>query len=344
ILSSSESEVIKPLTIEEKIFQELNKLPIQYKGKPLGEDKSIDLFLDSIKKSKTQEGINLLKLWKEANSGGNQQVVFKPKWYSKYEVIEGPVYAGKDRYGSEIVGFYLSLILKRYLTPISVERKLSLKQDIVPAATKRLLDTIFERNNKTCVYGKCYFCKKEDPVCEDQNLLLTGAVIFNINASLNSYRSPWQRTYKKGKKALWQEYPESYCKTVKQKLTKKRLHDLIDTSIFDFLIQNGDRHHYETFGDTVIWLDNGKGLGNPNIHHLDILAPLYQCCILRRQTWQLLRSLTGGKLRERLESMPDIGNIITEDHINAIEERLLIIFATVEYCTHKQEENYLAAT
>lgn len=70
-----------------------------------------------------------------------------------------------------------------------------------------------------------------------------------------------------------------FYRFVKEKLSKKRIYDLIDTAIFDFLLQNGDRHHYETFEDNVIWIDNGKGLGNPNIHHLDILAPLYQCCM-----------------------------------------------------------------
>jgi hypothetical protein len=66
---------------------------------------------------------------------------------------------------------------------------------------------------------------------------------------------------------------------VKDKITKRRLFDLVDTSIFDFLIQNGDRHHYETLYSNVILLDNGKGFGNPNVSHLDILAPLYQCCV-----------------------------------------------------------------
>lgn len=65
---------------------------------------------------------------------------------------------------------------------------------------------------------------------------------------------------------------------VRSQLSENRILDLIDTSIFDFLIQNGDRHHYETLKDKVLLFDNGKGLGNPHVHHLDILAPLYQCC------------------------------------------------------------------
>lgn len=70
-----------------------------------------------------------------------------------------------------------------------------------------------------------------------------------------------------------------YFSKVKNILTTTRLLDLIDASIFDFLLQNGDRHHYETMKDRVILLDNGKGLGNPHKDFNDILAPLYQCCM-----------------------------------------------------------------
>nr|CAH7761905.1 unnamed protein product [Callosobruchus chinensis] len=148
---------------------------------------------------------------------GNQQVIFKPQWYEKGRIIEGPVYAGKDRYGSEIVGFYLSAILNKPLCPISVGRTIALEQEVLPVATKRLLETTFMSKNKTCIYGKCFFCKKEDPICSDKNSYLNGAVIFNIKGHLVSNRSPWQRTYKKGKNAMWQEFPEKYCKYVYHK-------------------------------------------------------------------------------------------------------------------------------
>lgn len=65
---------------------------------------------------------------------------------------------------------------------------------------------------------------------------------------------------------------------IKDKLSAVRLLDLIDAAVFDFLIQNGDRHHYETRNDRLVLVDNGKGLGNPYIDFIDILAPLYQCC------------------------------------------------------------------
>ncbi|XP_066249335.1 glycosaminoglycan xylosylkinase homolog [Euwallacea similis] len=262
---------------------------------------------------------------------GNQQCVFKPQWYDKSRLIEGPVYAGKDRYGSEITAFYLSVLLDKPLVPLSVERTLSLKYDIMPVASKRLLNTSFEINNRTCVYGKCYYCHKEDPVCDDNQNSLTGAVILNVKKSFSNYRSPWQRTYKKGKLAAWEIDP-NYCKKVKSKLTKKRIFDLIDIAVFDFLIQNGDRHHYETFEDSIVWVDNGKGLGNPYVQHIDILAPLYQCCMMRRKSWLSLQYLAGGTLSKYLKLMPDIQNVLTDAHLKALEERLRLVLATVEYC------------
>ncbi|XP_044265795.1 glycosaminoglycan xylosylkinase homolog [Tribolium madens] len=262
---------------------------------------------------------------------GNQNVVFKPKWYDKRRIIEGPVYAGKDRHSSEIVAFYLSALLNLPLTPCSVERTLSFSHDIAPVATKRLLNTSFEINNRTCIFGKCLYCRREEPVCDDENFSVTGAVIFNVNEPLKSYRSPWQRTYKKNKKAIWEE-EDNYCKFVKEKLTKRRILDLVDASIFDFLIQNGDRHNYETLHENVVLIDNGKGFGNPNISHLDILAPLYQCCMLRSATLKKLLNLAGGHLRKKIELMPDIHQLLISDHLKAVEERLMIVFATIEYC------------
>lgn len=62
------------------------------------------------------------------------------------------------------------------------------------------------------------------------------------------------------------EYDESYCEAVKKMPpydAGPRLLDVIDTAIFDYLIGNADRHHYESFQDDggasmLILLDNGK--------------------------------------------------------------------------------------
>ena len=41
-----------------------------------------------------------------------------------------------------------------------------------------------------------------------------------------------------------------------------RLIDLVDAAVFDFLLQNGDRHHYTVVAEepksSIVLLDNGK--------------------------------------------------------------------------------------
>lgn len=69
---------------------------------------------------------------------GKQKVIFKPKWYEREEVIDGPVYSGKDRFNAEIVGFYLGAILDMRWTPVAVGRKINLK-DIYETKADRLL-------------------------------------------------------------------------------------------------------------------------------------------------------------------------------------------------------------
>lgn len=50
--------------------------------------------------------------------------------------------------------------------------------------------------------------------------------------------------------------------------------------------------------------------------------------------------MTGGRLKEKILSMPDIYNFVTTDQLDALEKRLLIVFATIEYCKNlRQYEN-----
>lgn len=76
---------------------------------------------------------------------GNQTVYFKPAWYLRERVIEGPVYSGKDRHNSEIVAFYLGALLNLRWTPVAVGRVVNMKE-IWKIADKDLLDTMFTKS------------------------------------------------------------------------------------------------------------------------------------------------------------------------------------------------------
>lgn len=274
---------------------------------------------------------------------GGQKALFKPQWYSRNEVVTGPVFAGKDRHNGEVAAFYLSVILNMRRAPITVGRKIHLKKELLPVADSSLSETFYQSENKTCFYGVCYYCRPNDSVCCDDDGFLEGAVILWLpeHLTLKKYRHPWQRSYQSGVQSRW-ELDSEYCKKVRRISTYShgpRLLDLIDTSIFDFLIDNGDRHHYEVFKSynhsTIILLDNGKSFGNPDIDHIDILAPLYQCCRVRQSTWSQLWSLRGGELSNQLSQLMHkslISPVLTAPHLAAIDRRLDVVLAAIHVC------------
>nr|XP_012228875.1 PREDICTED: glycosaminoglycan xylosylkinase [Linepithema humile]XP_012228876.1 PREDICTED: glycosaminoglycan xylosylkinase [Linepithema humile]XP_012228877.1 PREDICTED: glycosaminoglycan xylosylkinase [Linepithema humile] len=282
------------------------------------------------------------------------RALFKPQWYPRDAIIRGPVYHGKDRHNAEVVAFHLSSLLALRRVPLAVIRKLDLKEEVRQFATPALYATMYQEGNDTCLYGVCHYCSPADPVCGTGDVL-EGAFIFWLPQYLRlvKHRHPWQRTYKKNKLATW-EVDEKYCDRVKDSKayspqSSSRLLDLIDTAIFDFLMDNGDRHHYEVaqnnfHNPAVLLIDNGKSLGNPDVDHLDILAPLYQCCIIHKTTWNRLRLFSGGSLSVALgklvaheAKMSDILPLVTEAHLSAIDRRLLIIYAAVENCLKEKK-------
>ncbi|XP_022130358.2 glycosaminoglycan xylosylkinase homolog [Pieris rapae] len=264
---------------------------------------------------------------------GNQKVYFKPKRYNLEHIINGKIYAGFDRHNSEVFAYYLAMVLNFKWIPPSVIRKVHLDNDILPVATSGLRKTMLKNNKGTlCIYGKCFYCKINETVCPDDNGEVEGAAILYLDRQLKVYKSPWRRSYN-AKKMEW-EIDSDFCMKIRGSLSTRHLLNLIEVSLFDFLIQNGDRHRYEVYKEQIILLDNGKGLGNPHVDELDILAPLYQCCMLATSTWQHLELISGGNLSETIKLLSKFQGtkLATEEHFKAIERRLLKIYATVQYC------------
>lgn len=273
---------------------------------------------------------------------GGEKSVFKPQWYKRDEVISGEVFAGKDRHNGEVAAFHLSTLLGLRRVPLTVGRKINLHREVLPVAAPELAQTFYQEGNNTCFYGVCFYCNSQDPVCAKQDIM-EGALILWLpdHFALKKFRHPWQRTYKKDISARW-EMDASYCQLIrKDSLYSRgpRLLDLIDAAIFDFLIDNGDRHHYEVISNfnnsAVLLIDNGKSFGNPNIDHIDILAPLYQCCRIRESLWNRLLWLRGkvlSKMMRQLLEWSHIAPVITEPHLEALDRRIEILIATVYVC------------
>lgn len=83
---------------------------------------------------------------------GNKTILFKPAWYSRNHIIEGEVYAGKDRHNSEVLAFFLGAVLNLRWTSIVVGRSINVR-DIFDVADKELQETIISKREG---YKKIY--------------------------------------------------------------------------------------------------------------------------------------------------------------------------------------------
>ncbi|XP_042910273.1 glycosaminoglycan xylosylkinase isoform X1 [Parasteatoda tepidariorum] len=260
---------------------------------------------------------------------GGQEVIFKPQKYNREYVVTGSPYAGADRHNGEIAAFHLNRLLGLCRSPLTVGRIINLKTEVLPVASESLSKTFFTRDNDTCFYGHCYYCSPADPACGTGDVM-EGALIlmFPEKYRLKKYRSPWQRTYKETVTARW-EQDFNYCDQIRKiNIYKKgnRLLDLIDAAVFDYLIGNAD--------SIVILLDNGKSFGNPYWDELTILAPLYQCCKIRRKTYERLWTFVGhlGLSLKSILSLDQLSPVLSQSHYESLDRRLKTVLAAIEVC------------
>lgn len=163
-------------------------------------------------------------------------------------------------------------------------------------------------------------------------------------APRRTWRHPWRRTYHKRRKANW-ETDEEYCdivREVKPYDKGRRLLDLMDMAVFDFLMGNMDRHHYETiklFGNRTypLHLDHGRGFGKANHDEISILAPIYQCCMIRSSTLSTLYRFHSGsaplsKLMEEAMDQDPLKPILLKPHLLALDRRVGIILQMIRSC------------
>uniref|UniRef100_A0A8C4N9Z7 FAM20 C-terminal domain-containing protein n=1 Tax=Eptatretus burgeri TaxID=7764 RepID=A0A8C4N9Z7_EPTBU len=104
---------------------------------------------------------------------------------------------------------------------------------------------------------------------------------------------------------------------------------------------NMDRHHYDTFekfGNDSFLLHFDNGLFGKHSHdELSILAPLQQCCRLRRSTYLKLRLLArpvhrlSDVMRESL-AQDVLAPLLTEQHLAALDRRVSIVLRNVRHC------------
>ncbi|KAG5669134.1 hypothetical protein PVAND_017030 [Polypedilum vanderplanki] len=257
-----------------------------------------------------------------------------------------------ERHNAEIAAFHLDRLLGfRRALPVA-GRVLNITSEIYQLADDDLLKTFFiSPSNNVCFHGKCsYYCDTSHAICGNPDTLEGSFAAFlptYENAQRKVWRHPWRRSYHKRRKAQW-ETDADYCTMVRDIPpydSGRRLLDLMDMSLYDFLMGNMDRHHYETFkifGNQTfpIHLDHGRGFGRAYHDEISILAPMLQCCMIRASTLETLLKFHNGPkklsdaMRESMKVDP-IAPILIEPHLEALDRRVVIILQGIRDCLKK---------
>ncbi|CAJ1054105.1 extracellular serine/threonine protein kinase FAM20C [Xyrichtys novacula] len=283
------------------------------------------------------------------------QAMFKPMKQERDEETNYNLYYFSDfeRHNAEVSAFHLDRILGYRRIPPVVGRLVDVVKEIKDVTTDRKLARTFFNSpvGNVCFYGQCsYYCSTEHAVCGRPRDLEASLAVMLPDLSLaarRTWRSPWRRSYSRSKLAKWQTEPD-YCESVKKTAPYDkgtRLVDFMDMVILDFLMSNMDRHHYETFekfgnNTFLIHLDNGRAFGRHSKDEPTILAPLEQCCRIRRSTWLRLRLLSlpqyrlSDVMRASLSHDPlhKVAPLLSEPHLAALDRRLKTVLETVNRC------------
>uniref|UniRef100_A0A8C6TLG9 FAM20A golgi associated secretory pathway pseudokinase n=1 Tax=Neogobius melanostomus TaxID=47308 RepID=A0A8C6TLG9_9GOBI len=287
------------------------------------------------------------------------KVMFKPMRQQRNEETPEDFFYFVDfqRHNAEIAAFHLDRALDFRRVPPVVGRLVNVTAEVLQVTQNDDLRAVFFTSpaNNTCFFAKClYVCKTEYAVCGDPDLLEGSLSAYLPGLSIAprlSIPNPWIRSYTFTGRQEWEVNP-FYCDTVKQTYpynTGNRLLNIIDMAIFDFLIGNMDRHHYEIFtkfGDDgfLLHLDNARGFGKPSHDEMSILAPLTQCCMIKRSTLVRLQLLAHPRfrlsdiMRESLELDPLLP-VLTEQHLLALDRRLQKVLRVVQRCVRRRNQS-----
>ncbi|XP_042305649.1 pseudokinase FAM20A [Sceloporus undulatus] len=291
------------------------------------------------------------------------KAMFKPMRQKRDEETPEDFFYFVDfqRHNAEIAAFHLDRILDFRRVPPVVGRMINITKEILEITKNEILQSVFfiSPASNVCFFAKCpYMCKTEYAVCGNPHLLEGSLSVFLPSLNLAprlSIPNPWIRSYTFAGKEEWEMNP-LYCNTVKEIYpysSGTRLLNIIDMAIFDFLIGNMDRHHYEMFtkfGDDgfLLHLDNARGFGKHSHDEISILAPLEQCCIIKKTTLLRLQLLAQPDYRlsdiMRESLLQDrLTPVLTEPHLLALDRRLQIILKTVENCIEANGEDIVVA-
>ncbi|XP_069012073.1 extracellular serine/threonine protein kinase FAM20C [Embiotoca jacksoni] len=337
----------------------INRYELYSRHNPVIDALLKDLVTQRITSVAMKSGGTQLKLIMTFQNYG--QALFKPMKQTREQETPPDFFYFSDfeRHNAEIAAFHLDKILDFRRVPPVAGRLVNMTKEIRDVTRdKKLWRTFFiSPANNVCFYGECsYYCSTEHALCGKPDQIEGSLAAFLPDLALakrKTWRNPWRRSYHKRKKAEWEVDPD-YCEEVKQTPpydSGTRLLDIMDMTVFDFLMGNMDRHHYETFekfgNETfIIHLDNGRGFGKHSHDEMSILVPLTQCCRVRKSThlrlqllakeeYKLSTLMAESLVRDRLTP------ILIQPHLDAMDRRLRQVLHVLSECIEKEGYRYV---
>ncbi|XP_037547251.1 extracellular serine/threonine protein kinase FAM20C [Nematolebias whitei] len=337
----------------------INRYELYSRHNPVIDALLKDLVTQKITSVAMKSGGTQLKLIMTFQNYG--QALFKPMKQTREQETPPDFFYFSDfeRHNAEIAAFHLDKILDFRRVPPVAGRLVNMTKEIRDVTRdKKLWRTFFiSPANNVCFYGECsYYCSTEHALCGKPDQIEGSLAAFLPDLALakrKTWRNPWRRSYHKRKKAEWEVDPD-YCEEVKQTPpydSGRRLLDIMDMTIFDFLMGNMDRHHYETFekfgNETfIIHLDNGRGFGKHSHDEISILVPLTQCCRVRKSTHLRLQLLAKEEYKLSVlmaESMERdrLTPVLIQPHLDAMDRRLRLVLNVLSECIEKEGYSYV---
>ncbi|XP_063077709.1 extracellular serine/threonine protein kinase FAM20C [Engraulis encrasicolus] len=331
----------------------INRYELYSRHNPVIDAMLKDLVTQRITSVAMKSGGTQLKLIMTFQNYG--QALFKPMKQTREQETPPDFFYFSDfeRHNAEIAAYHLDRILDFRRVPPVAGRLVNMTKEIRDVTRdKKLWRTFFiSPANNVCFYGECsYYCSTEHALCGKPDQIEGSLAAFLPDLALakrKTWRNPWRRSYHKRKKAEWEVDPD-YCEEVKQTPpydSGTRLLDIMDMTIFDFLMGNMDRHHYETFekfgNETfIIHLDNGRGFGKHSHDEVSILVPLSQCCRVKKSTHLRLQLLAKEefKLSHLMEEsllQDRLAPILIRPHLEAMDRRLRLVLQVLSDCVEK---------
>lgn len=343
------------MTVLELFQLRISKLELYSEDDPLVDQLLREMATRKIAHVAQKTGGTQLKLVIDYEN--KMQALFKPMRFPRDQgTLPNHFYfTDFERHTSEIATFHLDRLLGfRRAMPVT-GRTLNITTEIYEVADDELLKTFFiSPSNNKCFHGRCsYYCDTAHAICGNPDKLEGSFAAFLPSkemATRKVWRHPWRRSYHKRRKAQWEQEAD-YCNLVREippYNSGRRLLDIVDMSVLDFLTGNMDRHHYETFrlfgnNTFLLHLDHGRGFGAHQHDEISILAPLKQCCVIRHSTLSTLLRYhrspikLGETLRNTLALDP-VAPVLIDAHYKAIDRRVGIILQEVRACINKSGE------